>query len=275
MSKFKIMVFTIPASGHINPLWPILKELLKTGDYEITIFLDDDSRSKVESIGAIFKPVINNFKQFLEFSTGKSAIDFYKFQRAFYDIAIDNKEYFCAEIEKEQPDLIIYDFLFKSFVWSAHYYNHYYNLGKTLSQETASKLKFCPKQPFPETVCFSPSMESYTKEIPVKVSIWTVIRIIYLFVLFRIQFGFGLKDFTPFDQPKFAKKLFFCLVPDVQEKSHLFDQKRYRFLGSTVKENFSDPRAQEEIFKNILNNNDYILIYASLGTVFKKKCSNL
>ena len=65
-------------------------------------------------------------------------------------------------------------------------------------------------------------------------------------------------DFTPFDQPKFVKKIFYCIIPEVQEKAHLFDQKRNRFLGSTVKENFSDPRAQEEIFKNILDNNDYI-----------------
>ena len=183
------MVFTVPGVGHLNPLWPILKEILKTGECEMIIFLDDENKAKVESIGASFRPV-KNYEQYWKIGDAGDDLDLYKLLKCFYDLTIDNKENFISEIEKEEPDLIIYDFLCKPFVWTAHYYNHYYNLGKTLSPQSASKLKFCPKKPFPETVCFSPSINSVSKKLPIKVTLWTIIRIIFLQILFRLTLGF-------------------------------------------------------------------------------------
>ena len=267
------MVFTVPKSGHMNPLWPILKELLKTGDFEISIFMDEKNRFQVESIGAKFKHIINNYEVFSNLHNYTTEMDPFKYLKAFYTITNDNIEYFATEIEKEQPDLIIYDFLHIPFKMVPRYYTKYYNLGQGLTQEQASKLKFFPKNPFPKTVCFSPSFLSNEAPKDIKLNPWTIIQLIFIFILFKIRFGFTLNDFSPFNQPEIVKKIFYCIVPEIQPKSHLYDQKRYRFLGSTVDQNFTDSRAKEELFKNLLEQNDHKLIYASLGTVFNNSVS--
>ena len=299
MGKFKIMFFAMNKSGHMNPIWPVLKELIQTGDFEIIIFVDDDNRKKVESIGAKFMPVINNFKPFdilTENSTAPSPL--YYFLKAFFEITRDNFKYMASEIDKEKPDLILYDFLCKHLIWAVRYYENCYSLGQKMSQLEVSKMKFCPKRPLPPIACFSPSFGMHEgiypnnfeltlqKRIP---SIWDKIKIYFLQLKFCYRYGFKLshmKNIRPFNQPEFVEKIFFCIVPEVQPRAHLFNQKRYRFLGSTVNANFVDPLVNDEKFKNLLgnvnsgfikrnnleipNDDEFKLIYASCGTVFNK-----
>ena len=265
MSKFKIMVFTLPTSGHLNPLWPLLKELLNTHKYEILVYLDDKNKSKVELLGARFKSTINNFDPYVKLADDVFKADIYSLYKAFLDISKDNLEYIVSEIENEQPDLIIYDFMCLHFRWIASFYDYYYKLGKHLSLEEGRKLKFFPKTPLPDIVCFQPMFQDI--KVDSHISFWTAIKLISFLANFFLFFGFKNLILSPFVQPEFCKKTFFCIVPDLQPKSHLYDKKKFRFLGSTVNENFIDPRAQEELFKNILEQNDYKLIYASLGTV--------
>ena len=118
----------------------------------------------------------------------------------------------------------------------------------------ASKLKKCSKKPFPETVCFYPAMKRSIKDMPVNKTLWTIIRFLFFQILFRFTFGLRMIDLSPLDQPYFVKKILYYIVPEVQSMVHFFDKKKYRFLGSTVNQNFSDRRAKEEIFQKILKN---------------------
>ena len=258
MSKKKIMVFVIPMSGHINPIWPVLKELIKTGDYEVSVFMDEKNKSKVENLGAIFKPIINNFESFMEIHKPNADSHSSTFLESFYDIINDNLEFVCSEIDKTQPCLIIYDMLCMHFKWIAGYYTHYYNLSKKLSPKEAEKLKFSPKNPFPKIVCLSTTI-AFEKFFPSNEKLENLLKNLL---------GFELKNFQKYECLDLAEKTFVCILPDLQQNIDTFDQKKYRFLGSTVNANFSDLAAKEEPFKTLLEKNDFKLIYAALGTVF-------
>ena len=267
------MVFTIPMSGHVNPLWPILNEFIKTGDYEISVFMDEKNKSKVETLGANFKPIIDNFEPFIDIHKPNKPFNFNVFLKSFFDITKDNLEFVCSEIDKDQPDLIIFDMLCMHFRWIASYYNHYYNLSR--SSNELEKFKFCPKNPFPKTVCLSTTIVAEQKldnektEIIEKKSSNDDIRI-----LLNDLFGFEINNnFDQFYIPEFVKKIFISTIPEMQANLDIFDKKKYRFLGSTIDDNLSDPRAKEELFKNILEDNDFKLIYAALGTVFNNTVS--
>lgn len=51
----KALFFNIPAQGHINPSLPLVTELVRRG-HEITYFLTEGNRDKIEKTGAKFQP---------------------------------------------------------------------------------------------------------------------------------------------------------------------------------------------------------------------------
>ena len=258
------MVFTVPHTGHMNPLWPIIKELITTGGFKVSVYLDEKNKSKVESVGAEFKHVNNDFESFHDLFKGDKSFRYDLFLRSFLDLTKDNLEYFASEIENEQPDLIIYDILFKPFKWIAEFYNHFYNLGKISTLQEASKLKFFPKKPLPKIVCLSTAFaqlkDDDLAELPSE--------ILKLKKTLDSILDFEIDNSRLFDVPDFVKKIFVTVLPGMQPNVILFDHNIYRFVGSTINQNFSHPTAKEELFKTILEDDTCKLIYVALGTVF-------
>lgn len=56
----KILIATIPGSGHVNPMLPVASELVQRGHF-VHWYTGQIYRSKIEAIGAVFEPMRNAF----------------------------------------------------------------------------------------------------------------------------------------------------------------------------------------------------------------------
>jgi UDP:flavonoid glycosyltransferase YjiC (YdhE family) len=54
----KIVVYNVPAYGHINPSLPVVEELVRRGE-EVVFFNHESFRSAIEKTGATFRPIEN------------------------------------------------------------------------------------------------------------------------------------------------------------------------------------------------------------------------
>ena len=59
MSKFKILVFPFPASGHVIPMLPILNQLSKEKSIEIIVYTLERHRTNFEDVGVEVRLMVN------------------------------------------------------------------------------------------------------------------------------------------------------------------------------------------------------------------------
>lgn len=102
----KIAFFNVPAHGHTNPTLAVVQELVKKG-HQILYYSGEEMRSKIEPTGIDFRPYpepIPSTKDIAE--KMKAMIDATR-------LLIEMSEHLTAwaieEMQREQPDLIIYD----------------------------------------------------------------------------------------------------------------------------------------------------------------------
>ena len=155
MTKYKILVFPIPASGHFNPILPILEQLAKHENIEIIVYLTEQFRSKIESINAEYRSLYNfdviknaNLKPF---KNGR-VFAMITIMRSILHSTYDNISYIVDQIVNEKPDLIIYDVTSLHLKWSLRYYENIYH--KTIT--TKNRSNFSILYPLPPLIAFSP-----------------------------------------------------------------------------------------------------------------------
>ena len=51
--NYKIVIFGLPASGHINPLFPIIKELAKMNQLKLIVYLTPDFKEQFDAINIL------------------------------------------------------------------------------------------------------------------------------------------------------------------------------------------------------------------------------
>jgi len=236
---YKILVFAIPLSGHINPLLPILKEIIEQNkNVKIIVYTSESFKNSIESIGAEYRfanlsgsiSVLNNLKPF----TNKREFQLFNLMTKFLGLPeyLENVKITANEISQEEPDLVMYDILNPIMKWSAKYYNKCYKLGQTKDK---SKLKFCPKKPLPASIAYSTSLAScdgiYPNDFEKSQVCSLSLRFFWdMFVLFVTSLIFSFKvsvEFTnPFKQIHDTipnTKMVFCTVsPDIVISFNLF-----------------------------------------------------
>lgn len=146
--KYKILCFPTPASGHNNPLYPILNELAK--NTEIIVYTHEKFKANFENIGAIYRN-LNIDEQTILANKPLKKKEFRGFLavRNLINFSIENSEYIAKEIDKEKPDLILYD-VFASYVkWALVYYKKCYNENKG---------EFRPTRILPPLIAYNPSL---------------------------------------------------------------------------------------------------------------------
>lgn len=131
MKMFKLFVFPFPQKDHINPLIPILQELLNNEKIEITIFINEEFRQTFESIGARVQ-ILVGFELFdiaeLEQNTKKKHSILIHLKKYFLEIAELNLDEISNAIDLGKPDLIFYDALAIHLIWVLEYYKKCYQL---------------------------------------------------------------------------------------------------------------------------------------------------
>ena len=212
--------------------------------------------------------------------------------------AVENASKLAKEIDKEKPDLILYDVLAKYFQYVMEYYTKWYNIAQRTSPFERANLEFSPTV-LPRLVGFSPSFVAVKKVFPnkteEKILFPPLLSIHFLFALisyfmahfyrcFKCGFGFvnpfKYMSTAPIESTKFVMVAVF---PELQARSHMLDKKMYKFIGSTldetVKNEFSMDKPEEVLNKvfdqfkvtaskiNILEEKEH-LVYVSMGSLF-------
>lgn len=106
----KILLFNIPAAGHINPSLPLVKELLQRGE-EIVYVNTEAYRAKIEATGARYLeyPDLSKMVRLVEQDAGDGNIP--RNMRDLIRVSADIFPFVLATIEREKPDFLIYDAL--------------------------------------------------------------------------------------------------------------------------------------------------------------------
>jgi len=213
--------------------------------------------------------------------------------------AAGNAKELAREIDREKPDLILYDITCLFLRPTLEYYTKWYEISQRVAPAERSKLEFSPTK-LPPKVCYSPSFAMDHKIYPNKTEERFLVPpvfslgfflglILYLIAHFyrcyKLGFGFRnpFKNVFPGPLPDTNGGVLVTVFPELQARSHLMDEKMYKFIGSTidetVKNEFSsnDSNELKEIlskFKvkdskmNILDEEKEHLIYVSMGSTF-------
>ncbi|GAB5492652.1 MAG: glycosyltransferase [Phototrophicaceae bacterium] len=106
----KIILFNIPAAGHVNPSLPIVRELIARGE-DVLYINTEDYRQKIEATGASFiaYPDITSLIKLMEEDASEGNLP-----RNMRDLLRTTAKImpFCIDlIESQKPDLVIFDTL--------------------------------------------------------------------------------------------------------------------------------------------------------------------
>jgi len=300
----KVFIYTIPASGHINPLLPVVEELIRLNrDIEVYFYLTENFRKKIESTGARLR-VLKNFdilavSKMEPMNNERKQYLFEHLSLLIESFSI-NCEYMANEINNEKPDLIIYDLLWPHTAWLKDYYTKWYCIAQNTSLENRKNLKFFPTWPFPKMMSFVTSFvikesiypnrfeESILFNFPFSVY-WEIFKLFFTYFKYGLKLGIGFRN--PIEDIKMkpltsSENVLVFVMSELQPRSHFFDNKTYKFVGSTVKLdndtcNKSGVRFEtDNELSNILNmfepkdskkacieTDKLFLIYISLGTI--------
>jgi MGT family glycosyltransferase len=106
----KILLFNIPAAGHVNPTLPLVKELVQRGE-EIVYVNTAEYRTKIEATGARFVeyPDMSKLIRLVHQDAGDGNIP--RNMRDLVRVSSDIFPFVLSLIEREKPDFLIYDAL--------------------------------------------------------------------------------------------------------------------------------------------------------------------
>lgn len=103
----KALFFNVPAHGHVNPSLPLVAELAHRG-HEITYYISESYREKVEAAGAVYKPYADVHDDYFE----SHGLDGSRPQKAAYALMTTAGEILPELLEAAratQPDYIMFD----------------------------------------------------------------------------------------------------------------------------------------------------------------------
>lgn len=103
----KALFFNIPAQGHINPSLPLVTELVRRG-HDITYFLTENNRNKIEKTGAKFHPYSTVKDDYFD----APGLDGTRPQYAAYTLMNTTREILPELLDYSgaaKPDYILYD----------------------------------------------------------------------------------------------------------------------------------------------------------------------
>jgi MGT family glycosyltransferase len=103
----KALFFNVPAHGHVNPSLPLVAELVRRG-HQITYFLTESYRAKVEATGAVFQPYTSIHDDYFD----APGLDGSRPQKAAHHLITTAAEILPELIEmtrEAQPDYILFD----------------------------------------------------------------------------------------------------------------------------------------------------------------------
>mgnify|MGYP002784816031 FL=1 len=109
----KVFVLSLPASGHVNPVSGIITELVKK-NVHVIMYSNEEYKSLIERTGAEYRQY--NFKigfdNLFECDYQKTKNTFFELYSKLVKISNNLVADLVKEVEKEKPDILIYDTVF-------------------------------------------------------------------------------------------------------------------------------------------------------------------
>lgn len=106
----KILFFNIPAHGHVNPTLPVIAELHNRG-HDVIYYTGEIFRTAIENTGTEWRDYPESVGMPGEKRVNRLSANMVDISLFLLDITPETVEFALAEIEREQPDLIMYDIL--------------------------------------------------------------------------------------------------------------------------------------------------------------------
>lgn len=113
----RIVIYSLPQHGHINPTLAVCKELAKRG-HEVVYYMTEEFQEKIEKSGGVFKPLGTSIDIYREAqkaidsnhnARGLLPTDAFGVFMQFMAEVMSRMDYLEAELNRIHPDLIIYD----------------------------------------------------------------------------------------------------------------------------------------------------------------------
>lgn len=270
----KAFVIVPPAFGHINPISGLVYELLRksNGNNEglnltVIFYGNEENRQAIERTGAQFrkyeKSMFDTKDLQKDITRGSKNMMFFMLD-AMLTFSHQILPSLIRDVEREQPDLIVYDQLFMP--------------AKYMLEILAKR----PLAKRPKCVMFYPSFamnEQIVKQIPGHddKNLMTLVYMVSLFVkqfLFNVYYGtwhiwHPLQIFTK----KNDRLNIVAVYPELQPERDMFDD-TYRFVGPCIEEKVRNYEVDDADLRRILDEHQrdgqVKLIYVSFGTIFNQ-----
>jgi UDP:flavonoid glycosyltransferase YjiC (YdhE family) len=285
-ARKKVFVLLPPATGHINPTTGILSELAKQ-NVDTYFYSTVQYKPLIEKCGAKFRQYpFSKFDKLHKKNVKELKNPVLELLTNLVEFSDKNMPTLLADVERDQPDLIIFDMLSM----------HAKYLFKILENRYKSgKLGFKPPKVmeissmFAIEVGVSVTNEEFKDSFGRGDDNWFIFGFTWLIILQVIfSIKWGLRVWNTLDlfmwKPQNLACVLVTVVPELQPKYELFKNRKYKFVGSCISESvrngvevIKDERLREVMnrFEPVnpvkdarISREKEILIYVSLGTVF-------
>lgn len=239
----KILYFSIPAHGHVNPALPVVRELVRRGE-RVLFYNTEEFRPQSERAGAIFRAYPDSRLTASQIAGRLQDGNLAGVSVLFLHTTEDLLPFTMKEVAQEEPDLIMFD---QSAMWA--------RMAATLAQR-------------PAAVTLPTLVFEGTKEARLPPRAWLqVIRWLPLVkaiagARFRLSRKYGAEAFPPMPPlfPMRGDLNISFTSRDLHPDSPLIDE-TFRFVGPSI-----DPFIRDEVFPfDALGQG--APVYISLGTI--------
>lgn len=288
-----ISIIVLPIAGVLNPVTSLAHEICQSGEFKCIIYgVTEQHRHLIEKSGSEFRryehPMLAGLtKQPIQ----QQQHNIYAYVSKSIDFTRQILPSLLRDVQVDKPDLIIYD------QWSlpARYLleilktRHHKMKRNPYTTSASNSNKNKPIDRVPLSLIFDPSFavaNNVLKKMPiVKINAWSFVLMFVIFIKQLIlNWIYGLSMFTS------AKAMLntynenlnvFAVYPQLQPNFELFDKRKFKFIGSCIAETvrsgadviiddnkFVKSRLTQVLDLVVVKNNEFKLVYVSLGTLF-------
>lgn len=291
MNRPTIMVFPMPAMGHMNPMFAIMKELVKTKNARMIIYSNESFKKRIEDNGCEYRYMgdfsVDDVQKHVD-KNDKPVKAFKGMMEKVYDLIDNNITRIVNEIEEEKPNLILHDNLAVYAKWIIKL------LSKRCKQHVNTFHNMPPVIVYFTTFVFEKNLYPVDDEMKLVMNLGLFDKIVFgcsmLSAMSKIKAianKYGIDAGHPMEESLYSNNDFYniCFVsPQLHPRSHKF-HRNTKFIGACINdghhldnlENVNDADMKSFLAnispvnpkREFPKQNEKILIYFSLGSIFR------
>jgi UDP:flavonoid glycosyltransferase YjiC (YdhE family) len=279
----KVFVIVTAASGHINPVTGVVKELIDREKCDVVFYGLEKYREIIEKSGAEYRPYQNLSEQFADVSSASKLKNFYfKIMRMSViasDLVLPG---LIEDVERDRPEMILFDF----FAFHAKY------LMEILHNKYEKKQSdYKPPKFVRISQTFSIKLDVYPIGDETKLLFkntnffWPFHMLLMILTQLMVSWKYGLSFVNPVDliqKPSREIMTLTTVFPEFQPRADQFPSD-FKFIGSCIEERVRFIEVKDKKFNKIFSEFESInplqsvesfsntkkkLILVSLGTIF-------